>query len=198
MVAWRSVIIVRSPSTSPSNVTKDSKPSLDWMTIILAALAVGCAVGLYLRSGLAAVYASLGENLLLLLEILPIVALAVTVAGYAQILVPQQTMERWLGGQSGLRGLVVAEVAGALTPGGPFAAFPLVLALYRAGASLATCVTFLTAWSLIGLNRALVWEIPFLGWEFVAVRLAVSLPLPILSGMLVQLLAMPTRAPEGR
>ena len=46
---------------------------------------MGCAVGLYLRSGLAAVYASLGENLLLLLEILPIVALAVTVAGYVAV-----------------------------------------------------------------------------------------------------------------
>lgn len=169
------------------------------MTIILAALAAGGAVGLYLRSGLAAVYASLGENLLLLLEILPIVAAAVMIAGYAQILVPQQTMGRWLGSQSGLRGLAVAEIAGILTPGGPFAAFPLVLALYRAGASLATCVTFLTAWSLIGLNRALVWEIPFLGWEFVAIRLAISLPLPILTGMLVKLLlAAPVTEPESR
>ena len=193
-------ISVRLPSTeSPANVTKDSSPSIDWMTLILAALAAAGALGLYLRSGLAAVGDSLGENLLLLLEILPIVAVALMIAGYAQILVPQQTMGRWLGNRSGLRGLAVAEIAGILTPGGPFAAFPLVLALHRAGASLATCVTFLTAWSLIGLNRALVWEIPFLGWEFVAVRLAVSLPLPILAGMLIQLLLATSAAePESR
>ncbi|SEO68569.1 permease [Aquisalimonas asiatica] len=131
---------------------------------------------------------TLQQALGLLLWISPVLVGALLVSAYVQRLVPRATMEHWLGGRSGLRGLTVATIAGAMTPGGPFTAFPLVVGLHRAGASTEVCVAYLTAWSVLGLNRVLVWELPFLGVDFVALRLLVSLPLPFLAGFATRLI----------
>ncbi|MDY6941794.1 MAG: permease [Pseudomonadota bacterium] len=152
------------------------------MTLFFVLLTGLSGVGLYLTQGAESVIEATGEGLQLIVLIMPILVAALLVAGYAQVLLPRQTVESWLGTNSGLRGLLIATVAGALTPGGPFAAFPLVLALYQAGAAFEICVAFVTAWSVLGLSRVLVWEIPFLGWDFVLLRYAVSLPLPIVAG----------------
>ena len=39
------------------------------------------------------------------------------------------------------------------------------------------------SWTLLGYARALVWELPFFGVDFVTWRVIVSLPLPILAGL---------------
>ena len=161
----------------------------DWLNRLFAALAIGAGGFLWYRDGAEAALERLGVSLTLLLQIAPIVAVALLVSGYAQALVPRRAMERWLGGKSGLRGLTIAAAAGAVTPGGPFAAFPLVIALYQAGAGFAVCVTYITAWSVLGIHRVLVWEIPLLGEELVALRYLVSLPLPLLAGLLAMRLA---------
>jgi len=41
---------------------------------------------------------------------------------------------------------------------------------------------------VLGLNRVLIWELPFLGFDFVLLRLLISLPLPIIAWMLAKLL----------
>jgi uncharacterized membrane protein YraQ (UPF0718 family) len=66
-------------------------------------------------------------------------------------------------------------------PGGPFAAFPVVLVLRQSGAAAGTCVAFLTAWSVLGMHRMIIWEIPWLGWRFAILRWLISLPLPWLA-----------------
>src|SRR5690606_10269135 len=86
------------------------------------------------------------------------------------------------------KGLVLATVLGAATPSGPFAAFPIVYALALAGADIGAVVAYLTAWSVLGLQRILVWELPLLGHDFVAVRVLASLPLPLVSGAVARLL----------
>lgn len=76
-----------------------------------------------------------------------------------------------------------------MTPGGPIASFPLVAALRAAGTGTGALIAFLSAWSLIGVQRILMWEMPFMGGRFVAVRLAVSLPLPFIAASIAGLLA---------
>jgi uncharacterized membrane protein YraQ (UPF0718 family) len=162
---------------------------LDPSTLLFIGLAVGSGVLLGWLRGLEAFRSALTEGLALLVMIIPVILAAMIISGYVQRLVPSALVERWLGSGSGLRGLAIATVGGALTPGGPFAAFPLVVGLYRAGASFEICVAYLTAWTVLGLNRVLVWEIPFLGMDFALLRLAVSLPLPALAWLLAKLLA---------
>ena len=100
------------------------------------------------------------------------------------ILVPRAQLLRWVGQESGLRGLVIAALAGAVVPGGPMMIFPIAASLLAAGAKLALVVAFVTAWSLYGLNRTLIWEMSFLHIDFVLLRVAICLPFPILAGWL--------------
>lgn len=106
------------------------------------------------------------------------------VAAAVPILVPRAVLTRWIGQESGARGLVVACLAGALVPGGPMMIFPLAASFVVAGASTATVVSFITAWSLYGLNRTIIWEMSFLQIDFVLLRVLICLPLPFLAGWL--------------
>jgi len=48
-------------------------------------------------------------------------------------------------------------------------------------------VAFITSWTLIGYTRALVWELPFFGADFVIWRMVAAVPLPILAGVLARI-----------
>lgn len=157
---------------------------LDGTAIFFVALALVTGGATAWLHGGQAVVGSLARAAGLLAWITPVLLGALLLGAYIQRLVPRETMERWLGRDSGWRGLALATLAGSATPGGPFTAFPLVAALYHSGAATPVCITYLTAWSVLGINRALVWELPFLGADFVALRMAVSLPLPFLAGWL--------------
>ncbi len=89
-------------------------------------------------------------------------------------------------GLFGTRGLLVATAKGALVPGGPMMIFPLAAGFRAAGATTATIVTFVTAWSLLGINRTVIWEMSFLHVDFVALRVLICLPLPLLAGLIAR------------
>jgi uncharacterized membrane protein YraQ (UPF0718 family) len=162
---------------------------VDRASLFFAVLAAASCLALALRDGWSAIAQALAADLALLLRILPVIVPALVIAGCLQVLVPREKVTRLLGAASGLRGLLLASAAGVLTPGGPFAAFPLVVALFAAGADVGATVAFLTAWSVIAVQRLVVWEIPLLGTEFALLRYAVSLPLPLLAGLLARALA---------
>jgi uncharacterized membrane protein YraQ (UPF0718 family) len=121
----------------------------------------------------------------LALSVLPQVALGFALAGLIAVVVPPELIGRWIGEGSGLSGVVIATVGGILTPGGPFLQFPLVASLERGGAGIGPLAAYLTAWSLLGLNRTIVWEIPLLGNSFTLARWAVSIAVPIVVGVLM-------------
>jgi uncharacterized membrane protein YraQ (UPF0718 family) len=121
-------------------------------------------------------------------DILPAMALGFILAGMISILLPKEIMSKWLGEESGLRGLLLGTMAGMLTPGGPFIQFPIVAALLKAGAGIAPLVAYISAWSLTSLNRFFVWEVPLLGPKLAGCRMAVSLIFPILLGLLTRFL----------
>jgi uncharacterized membrane protein YraQ (UPF0718 family) len=56
------------------------------------------------------------------------------------------------------------------------------------GISVGPLVSYLTAWSLLGLQRIIMWEVPFLGLKVVAVRIVASFFLPLFTGWLSELL----------
>lgn len=99
-------------------------------------------------------------------------------------LLPREHVAAWLGDQAGLTGVLLASVMGGLLPGGPMVAFPLAIALFRADAGAAPLVALITAWSLLAVNRTLLFELPLMGARFTLGRLAVCAPLPILAGLL--------------
>jgi len=103
-------------------------------------------------------------------------------------LLPTALVSTWLGSGSGVSGVLIAAVVGAVLPGGPMLAFPIAIALLRAGAGPEALVALITAWALIAVNRTILFEIPLLGGRFTGWRLALSTPLPIIAGGLSGLL----------
>jgi hypothetical protein len=70
-----------------------------------------------------------------------------------------------------------------LVPSGPIISFPVAIALMHLGAGVPQLVTFITAWSLFGVQRTLMWEAPLMGWSFVSRRMVVSLPNPFVAAL---------------
>lgn len=116
--------------------------------------------------------------------LIPLVISATLIASLAQAAIPRQIIASVLGKEAGLKGITLGTLLGRIIPGSPYAIFPLVGGLYRAGAG--TVIAFISAWSLFSLSR-IPTEIPFLGAKMVVVRIAISLIFPILLGILGQI-----------
>ncbi len=95
---------------------------------------------------------------------------------------------RWVGAEFGLLGLVVATLAGTVCPGGPITIFPIAAAFIAIGADVGATVAFITSWTLLGYARALVWELPLLGADFVLWRIVAAAPLPLVAGLLARMI----------
>ena len=126
----------------------------------------------------------------LFLDILPTLCLAFIAAGMISIVMPRELLTRWLGEESGMSGLIIATIAGSLTPGGPFVQFPIVAALLKSGAGIAPLMSYISAWSLLGVNRFLIYEVPLLGWKLALSRMAASLIFPVIIGMITRFIWM--------
>jgi uncharacterized membrane protein YraQ (UPF0718 family) len=112
-------------------------------------------------------------------------------------LVPTGALAKWMGAESGWRGLVIASAAGIATPGGPMAAFPMVLLLAGAGADIGALIAFIVSWGLNGFNRILVWEVPLLGPDFALLRFLSGLPLGFVAGLVARRVPIRWVPPEG-
>ena len=119
------------------------------------------------------------------IEVLPLLIFAFIVAGMVQVLLPRELLARWIGAESGMRGILIGSVAGGLSPGGPFVSLPIAAGLLRAGAGIGTMVAYLTAWSLWALAR-LPLEVGIMGWKFVLIRLASTFFFPPIAGLIAQ------------
>lgn len=164
-----------------------SRRAFDWSLAVIAALAGGSALAVFLRDGSDRFFAILLADLDLLADVLPKVVAGCLIGAFVTLLLPREAVSRWVGAESGLSGLVVAALVGAVLPGGPFTIYPVAAALLAAGADAGAAVAFITGWTLLGYARAVVWELPFFGVEFVTWRLILSIPLPIVAGLLARL-----------
>jgi len=149
-------------------------------TLVAVLLAVALVVG-----GGELAWRGATTGLGLLGGVLPQLVLGFLLAGLVTVLLPREAIGSLVGEGSGLMGVGVATLAGAATPGGPFLQFPLVAALMQGGAGPGPVAAYLTAWALLGWQRVLIWELPLLGPGFTFARIAVTLALPILVGLLV-------------
>ena len=119
----------------------------------------------------------------LLLQIAPLLIFAFIVAGMIQFLVPTEMVAKWIGAESGFRGILIGTGVGVLTPGGPPVILPIAVGLLRAGAAIGTIVAYMTAWSLLQLPR-LPMEVGIMGWKFTLIRLACTFFFPPIAGLI--------------
>jgi uncharacterized membrane protein YraQ (UPF0718 family) len=160
---------------------------MDTTTLILATVAAILLVIAFWRgrdlplAGLQAAGRTLWRNL-------PILLLGFVIAGLVQVLISKELITRWLGTEAGVRGVLIGCVAGGLVPGAPYAVFPLVAALHRAGASLGAVVGFVSAWSLWSVSRLPV-EMALIDPQPALVRYAITFVVPPIAGLLAESIA---------
>ena len=156
-----------------------------WLMFGVLAVLTAIAWG---RGGSEFVAEGWGDGLRMLLRFSLVLVLAFLVAGLAEKLVPHEWVRSTLGEEAGLRGILIAVAAGAITPSGPFVSMPIAAAMLRSGAGSAAIVAFLSSWALLALHRFIAWEVPILGLRFALLRYAVCVVLPVLAGLIVRAL----------
>ena len=104
--------------------------------------------------------------------------------GLFEIWVKRETIERHFGEESGIRGYIWAVLLAGTTVGGLYVAFPVAYSLYGKGAKLSVIFTYIGASAICRVPMA-IFEASFLGIKFTVIRLLVSLPLVLVTSILL-------------
>ena len=168
----------------------------DGSLLVFALLALAAGLAVWFWKGPVAFDRAIDDAWALFQFIMPRVGAAVLIAAFLQLLIPREVVSRLISDQAGIKSVVIATIAGALTPGGPLTSFPVVVALYVSGANKGALVAYISAWAMIGFQRILVWELPLMGEEFTAIRVGASVLLPVICGSVALSLPVKINLPE--
>ncbi len=123
--------------------------------------------------------------------LLPRIMIGVVGSGYIAAIMPQNMITTWIGPNSGILGITIATLAGAITPGGAVVGFSVGAAALKGGGGAPQVIAYTTAWSLYALTRLINWEVAMMPARVVWLRAAVSIPLPFLAGIGAMLIGHP-------
>lgn len=118
------------------------------------------------------------------LDMLKILPGAFILIGLFEVWVKRETIEKHFGEESGVRGYIWAILLSGTTVGGLYVAFPVAYSLYSKGAKLSVIFTYIGAAAICRVPMA-IFEASFLGIKFTAIRWLVSIPLVIVTSMLL-------------
>jgi len=116
-----------------------------------------------------------------MLKILPC---AFVLIGLFEVWGKKETIEKHFGQESGIKGHIWAVLLAGTTVGGLYVAFPVAYSLYGKGAKLSVIFTYIGASAICRIPMT-IFEASFMGIKFSAIRLLVSLPLVIISSILL-------------
>ena len=85
--------------------------------------------------------------------LLPRIMIGVVGSGYIAAIMPQNLITTWIGPNSGILGITIATLAGAITPGGAVVGFSVGAAALKGGGGAPQVIAYSTAWSLYALTR---------------------------------------------
>jgi len=127
----------------------------------------------------------IGKNFITFsVDMLKILPCAFVLIGLFEVWVKKETVEKHFGKESGIKGYIWAVLLAGTTVGGLYVAFPVAYSLYSKGAKLSVIFTYISA-SAICRVPMIIFEASFMGAKFSAIRLLVSLPLVIVSSILL-------------
>ncbi len=104
--------------------------------------------------------------------------------GLADVWVPKETIEKYLGDQSGLKGILLAVFLGTLPTGPVYMAFPVAAELLGKNASTTNVMVFLGVWASLKIPQ-IGMEVQFLGLKFAALRFVLTLGTVLVTSFLI-------------
>lgn len=116
-----------------------------------------------------------------MLKILPC---AFILIGLFEVWVKKEVIEKHLGEESGIKGYAWVVLLAGTIAGGLLVAFPIAYSLYNKGAKLSIVFTYIGAAAICRVPMTM-FEASFMGVKFTAIRLLVSLPLVIITSILL-------------
>ena len=116
-----------------------------------------------------------------MLKLLPA---AFILIGLFQVWVKKETVEKHLGKGSGIKGYIWAILLAGTIIGGIYVALPIAYYLHSKGAKLSVVFTYVGASAICRIPMT-IFEISFMGLKFALIRLFVSIPLVIVSSIIL-------------
>lgn len=95
--------------------------------------------------------------------------------GLLDVWVPKETMVKYMGEDSGLKGILLAFLIGSAAAGPLYGAFPVAAVFMKKGVKFSNVLIFIGAWSTTKIPM-LLFEISALGAKFALTRLLVDIP----------------------
>jgi len=105
--------------------------------------------------------------------------------GLFEVWVDKETIEKHLGEESGFLSYLWAIILASTTVGGLYVAFPVAAALYKKGASPRIIFSYIGTAAICRIPMTL-FEASYVGVSFTAIRWMVSIPLVIISSILME------------
>lgn len=152
-----------------------------YLLFLLVIIADGLLWYYYPDRGVSAITSAANYLLEMLLFIPPILVLV----GLLDVWVPRKIVEKNVGPESGLKGVIISILVATAAAGPLYAGFPVAYALLKKGCRVANAVIFLGTWATIKIPM-LMMEIKFMGLSFALLRLALTLPAIIITGYLLE------------
>lgn len=106
-------------------------------------------------------------------EMLMVLPPVFIVIGLIEAWVSREKIDKWLGQESGIKGMLISMALGTLPAGPLYAAFPVGASLIERGASYRNIIIFLSSWAALKIPHVMM-EISFLGLKFAGTRLLLT------------------------
>ena len=127
----------------------------------------------------------IGQNFIsFALEMIKLLPFIFILIGLFDVWVKKEFIEKHLGKDSNFLSYLWAILLAGLIAGGLIAAFPIAYSLFQKGAKMSVIFTFISAAAVIRIPMTL-FEASFLGIKFTLIRLLVSVPLVVISSILL-------------
>ena len=119
------------------------------------------------------------------IEMILILPAVMVLMGLFSVWTSNETVIKYLGKSSGIRGIALAIFFGALPTGPMYVAFPIAAFLLRKGARISNIIIFLSAWACIKIPQEMV-ELQFLGFKFMMLRLVLTILFVSVMGIFIE------------
>ena len=120
-------------------------------------------------------------------QMLQVVPPIMIILALIDVWIPRETIMKYMGNNSGIKGVSLAMLIGSIAAGPMYAAFPFTKVLLKKGVKFSNIIIFMNAWCVTKIST-LMFEFSSLGYKFTLARLLIDIPGVIIMGYLVQFL----------
>jgi len=154
--------------------------------LILSIFTVGCLLISFLIDSRKTLN-GVRKGLKMFINLFPALLLMLSLVSVALFLIPEETLIKYMGEGSGLKGWLTSAMLGsiALIPG--FIAYPLCGILVKSGVAYSTIAVFITTLMMVGILTMPI-EVRFFGWKTTVIRNILSFIGAIVIGLIMMLL----------